>query len=158
MLADYRIACQNLAVKLIFLSRVKSLCKRYAKKTDEELRDISLDLGFEARQYENVSRLLDRGFALVKEMSRRKLGMDHYDVQLMGGRAMCLGHVAEMRTGEGKTLTATLPMFIYSLSGRGALLATTNDYLAKRDAEQMQHRRRDSNRYVARTASSLLQM
>lgn len=139
MLADYRIARQNFAVKLIFLSRVKTLCKRYAKKTDEQLRDISLDLGFEARQYENVSRLLDRGFALVKEMSRRKLGMDHYDVQLMGGRAMCQGHVAEMRTGEGKTLTATLPMFIYSLSGRGALLATTNDYLAKRDAEQMQH-------------------
>jgi len=103
------------------------------------LRDISLDLGFEARQYDDVSRLLDRGFALVKEMSRRKLNMDHYDVQLMGGRAMCQGHVAEMRTGEGKTLTATLPMFIYSLAGRGALLATTNDYLAKRDAEQMQH-------------------
>ncbi len=139
LFTDFRTACQNFAVKLTFLSRVKSLCKRYADKTDEELRDISLDLGFESRQYDEVSRLLDRGFALVKEMSRRKLGMDHYDVQLIGGRAMCQGHVAEMRTGEGKTLTATLPMFVYSLSGRGALLATTNDYLAKRDAEQMQH-------------------
>ncbi len=126
------------AVKLAFLSRVKTLCKRYANKSDEELRDIALDLGFESRQYDNVVRLIDRGFALVKEMSRRKLGMDHYDVQLIGGRAMCQGHVAEMRTGEGKTLTATLPMFVNSLSGRGALLATTNDYLAKRDAELMQ--------------------
>jgi preprotein translocase subunit SecA len=126
-------------VKLTFLSRVKSLCNLYAKKTDEELRDIALDLGFESRQYDTVTRLVDRSFALVKEMSRRKLCMEHYDVQLIGGRAMCQGHVAEMRTGEGKTLTATLPMFAYSLSGRGALLATTNDYLAKRDAEQMQH-------------------
>ena len=65
LLADYRMARQNFAVKLIFLSRVKSLCKRYAEKTDEQLRDISLDLGFEARQYEDVSRLLDRGFAPV---------------------------------------------------------------------------------------------
>ncbi len=126
-------------MKLTFLSRVKSLCNLYAKKTDEELRDIALDLGFESRQYDTVTRLVDRSFALVKEMSRRKLCMEHYDVQLIGGRAMCQGHVAEMRTGEGKTLTATLPMFAYSLSGRGALLATTNDYLAKRDAEQMQH-------------------
>ena len=138
LFAEFRTVCQNLVVKLTFLSRVKSLCKRYANKTDEELRDIALDLGFESRQYDDVTRLIDRGFALVKEMSRRKMGMDHYDVQLMGGRAMCLGHVAEMRTGEGKTLTATLPMFVYSLSGRGALLATTNDYLAKRDAQQMQ--------------------
>ena len=132
------IARQNLAVKLAFLSRIKTLSKRYADKSDEELRDIALDLGFESRQYENVTRLLERGFALVKEVSRRKLGMEHYDVQLLGGRAMCQGHVAEMRTGEGKTLTATLPMFVYALSGRGALLATTNDYLAKRDAELMQ--------------------
>ncbi len=125
-------------MKLAFLSRIKTLSKRYADKSDEELRDIALDLGFESRQYENVTRLLERGFALVKEVSRRKLGMEHYNVQLLGGHAMCQGHVAEMRTGEGKTLTATLPMFIYALSGRGALLATTNDYLAKRDAELMQ--------------------
>ena len=96
LFAEFRTVCQNLVVKLTFLSRVKSLCKRYANKTDEELRDIALDLGFESRQYDDVTRLIDRGFALVKEMSRRKMGMDHYDVQLMGGRAMCLGHVAEM--------------------------------------------------------------
>ena len=125
-------------MKLAFLSRVKTYRKKYAQKTDDELRDIALDLGFESRQSESVAKLIERGFALVLETSRRKLGMEHYDVQLLGGRSMCQGHIAEMRTGEGKTLTATLPMFIYSLSGRGALLATTNDYLAKRDLETMQ--------------------
>ena len=64
--------------------------------------------------------------------------MTHYDVQLLGGYAMCQGNVAEMRTGEGKTLTASLPMFVHALAGRGALLATSNDYLAKRDALGMQ--------------------
>lgn len=97
-----------------------------------------MDLGFEARQVDSMTTLIERGFALVRESARRTLGMTHYDVQLMGGRAMCLGHVAQMRTGEGKTLTATLPMFMRALSGRGALLATTNDYLARRDAEEMQ--------------------
>ena len=125
-------------MNLAFLSRVKTHRKKYAQKTDEELRDIALDLGFESRQSESVAKLVERGFALVVETSKRQLGMEHYDVQLLGGRAMCHGHVAEMRTGEGKTLTATLPMFIYSLAGRGALLATTNDYLAKRDLETMQ--------------------
>ena len=125
-------------MKLAFLSRVKSLCRQYADKSDSDLRDIALNLSFESRQLDSVAKLVERAFALVKEVSRRKMGMDHYDVQLLGGRAMCQGHVAEMRTGEGKTLTATLPMFVYALSGRGALLATTNDYLAKRDAEIMQ--------------------
>ena len=70
-------------------------------------------------------------------MAERKLEMSHYDVQLLGGRAMCHGQVIEMRTGEGKTLTATLPLFVHALSGRGALLATSNDYLARRDAQWM---------------------
>jgi len=125
-------------VKSTFLSGVKALCQKYAGLTDDQLYDISANLGFEARQIEKIAPLVERGFALVKTMGERKLGMSHYDVQLLGGRAMCQGHVAEMRTGEGKTLTATLPMFIHSLAGRGALLATSNDYLAKRDAELMQ--------------------
>ena len=125
-------------MKLTFLSSVKALCKRYSELTDDQLYDVALNLGFEARQTEKVNPLIERGFALIRIMGERKLGMPHYDVQLQGGRAMCQGHVAEMRTGEGKTLTATLPMFIHSLAGRGALLATSNDYLAKRDAELMQ--------------------
>jgi preprotein translocase subunit SecA len=123
---------------LNFLSNVKLLCQRYADLSDDQLYDVALNLGFEARQVEKVAPLVGRGFALVKTMAGRKLNMSHYDVQLMGGKAMCNGHVAEMRTGEGKTLTATLPMFVHSLAGRGALLATSNDYLAKRDAELMQ--------------------
>jgi len=125
-------------VKLTFLSSIKALCERYSDLSDDQLYDIALNLGFEARQAEKVTPLIERGFALVKVMALRKLDMAHYDVQLLGGKAMCHGHVAEMRTGEGKTLTATLPMFIHSLAGRGALLATSNDYLAKRDAELMQ--------------------
>jgi preprotein translocase subunit SecA len=120
------------------ISSVKSLAKQYAALGDAELAKIALDLGFASRQSEDVSPLIERGFALVQVASQRQLKMQHYDVQLTGGFAMCQGHVAEMRTGEGKTLTATLPMFIHALAGRGALLATSNDYLAKRDAEWMQ--------------------
>lgn len=120
------------------ISKIKSLATEYASQTDAQLTDIALDLGFESRQTESVAGLIERGFALVQVAAQRQLNMQHYDVQLLGGYAMCQGNVAEMRTGEGKTLTATLPMFVHALAGRGALLATSNDYLAKRDAEWMQ--------------------
>ena len=120
------------------VSRIKSLATEYQAHTDAQLSDIALDLGFESRQSDRVDGLIERAFALVQVAARRQLEMTHYDVQLLGGHAMCQGNVAEMRTGEGKTLTATLPMFVYALAGKGALLATSNDYLAKRDAEWMQ--------------------
>lgn len=120
------------------LSHIKSLAAQYAGQSDKELADVALNLGFESRQTDSVGELIERAFALVQVASQRQLNMQHYDVQLQGGYAMCSGHVAEMRTGEGKTLTATLPMFVHALAGRGALLATSNDYLAKRDAEWMQ--------------------
>jgi len=104
----------------------------------EQLRDVALDLGFESRTHGKIEPLVTRGFALVRAAAMRELQMAHYDVQLIGGMAMCRGHIAEMRTGEGKTLTASLPMFVHALAGRGALLATSNDYLAKRDALLMQ--------------------
>ena len=104
----------------------------------EQLRDVALDLGFESRTHGKIEPLVTRGFALVRAAAMRELQMAHYDVQLIGGMAMCRGHIAEMRTGEGKTLTATLPMFVHALAGNGALLATSNDYLARRDAELMQ--------------------
>lgn len=119
-------------------ARIKTLAEEYQKLNDKALSDIALDLGFESRQSEKVMPLVERAFALVQVAGQRQLGMTHYDVQLMGGYAMCQGNVAEMRTGEGKTLTATLPMFVFALAGRGALLATSNDYLAKRDAMWMQ--------------------
>ncbi len=119
-------------------SKIKSLADQYSQYSEKQLKDLALDLGFESRQSEKISALIERAFALVQVAGKRELNMTHYDVQLQGGYAMCQGHVAEMRTGEGKTLTATLPMFVHALAGRGALLATSNDYLAKRDAEWMQ--------------------
>ncbi|MEM9411693.1 MAG: DEAD/DEAH box helicase [Planctomycetota bacterium] len=123
---------------LAFLKEVRLKTKEYAQLDDSSLKDIALDLGFEARKDDKVGNLLVRGFALVINAAERHLQMTHYDVQLAGGKAMAEGQVVEMRTGEGKTLTATLPLFIHALSGRGAILATANDYLARRDAEQMQ--------------------
>ncbi len=120
------------------IAEVKDLARKYADFSDQQLTDIALDLGFESRQHEDINRLIPRGFALVQVAADRQLGMRHYDVQLQGGYTMCRGNVAEMRTGEGKTLTATLPMFVHALAGKGALLATSNDYLARRDAEWMQ--------------------
>lgn len=119
-------------------AKIKTLAQEYAQLADEQLAGIALDLGFESRQSDDITPLLERGFALVQVASLRTLKMQHYDVQLQGGYTMCRGNVAEMRTGEGKTLTATLPMFVHALAGKGALLATSNDYLARRDAEWMQ--------------------
>ena len=119
-------------------SKIKSLAEEYSTYDEKQLEGLALNLGFESRQSEKISPLIERAFALVQVAAKRQLNMTHYDVQLLGGHAMCQGNVAEMRTGEGKTLTATLPMFVHALAGRGALLATSNDYLAKRDAEWMQ--------------------
>ena len=81
--------------------------------------------------------ILPEAFAVAREGSKRVLKMRHFDVQLVGGMALHEGNVAEMRTGEGKTLTATLPLYLHALAGKGAHLVTVNDYLARRDAEWM---------------------
>ena len=86
---------------------------------------------------ENLEQLLPEAFAVVREASRRVLGLRHFDVQLMGGIALHRGYVAEMRTGEGKTLVATLPIYLHALEGKGVHLVTVNDYLARRDAGWM---------------------
>ncbi len=105
--------------------------------SDYELRKRSLALRHRAKSGEPLDRLLVEGFAVVREAGRRTLQMRHFDVQLLGGMAMHNRSIAEMQTGEGKTLTATLPMYMAALSGKGAMLATVNDYLASRDAEWM---------------------
>jgi len=105
--------------------------------SDQDLRKRSLSLKYRARSNEPLPRLLPEAFALVREAGRRTLNMRHFDVQLLGGIAMCNRCIAEMQTGEGKTLTATLPMYLEALAGKGAHLATVNDYLARRDAEWM---------------------
>ena len=85
----------------------------------------------------NLDELMPEAFAVVREAAKRTLGQRHYDVQLMGGAAMHRGNIAEMRTGEGKTLVATLPSYLNALAGRGVHVVTTNDYLAERDSEWM---------------------
>src|SRR5436190_14833359 len=104
---------------------------------DSELREHADQLRERARAGEPLDDLLYECFALVREASRRTLGLRHFDVQLIGGMVLHDGAIAEMRTGEGKTLTATLPIVLNSLGGQGVHLVTVNDYLARRDAEWM---------------------
>ncbi len=104
---------------------------------DQQLRKRSLSLRYRAKSGEPLNRLLVEAYALVREAGRRTINMRHFDVQLLGGIAMFHRSIVEMQTGEGKTLVATLPMYLYALTGRGCHLATVNDYLARRDAEWM---------------------
>ena len=104
---------------------------------DAQLRKRSLALRYRAMAGERLGSLLPEGYALVREAGRRALKMRHYDVQIVGGISLFEGCIAEMQTGEGKTLTATLPLYLHALVGKGAHLATVNDYLAHRDAEWM---------------------
>src|SRR5437588_834621 len=105
--------------------------------SDEELRERVDKLRERARNGEPLEELLPESFALTREASKRTLGQRHFDVQLVGGMVLHDGSIAEMKTGEGKTLTATLPIVLNSLTGNGVHLVTVNDYLARRDAEWM---------------------
>lgn len=105
--------------------------------SDADLRKRSLSLRYRAKAQEPLEQILPEAFALTREAGRRTLNMRHFDVQLLGGMAMFHKSIAEMQTGEGKTLTATLPLYLMALAGKGAHLATVNDYLARRDAEWM---------------------
>jgi preprotein translocase subunit SecA len=105
--------------------------------SDEEIREEADSLRQRARNGESLDDLLPEAFALTREASRRTTGQRHYDVQLIGGMVLHDGAIAEMRTGEGKTLTATLPVFLNTLAGDSVHLVTVNDYLARRDSEWM---------------------
>lgn len=91
----------------------------------------------ERLEKESLDKILPDAFAVVREAARRKLGQRHFDVQLVGGMALHMGSVAEMKTGEGKTLTSTAPVYLNALSGKGVHVVTVNDYLAQRDAGWM---------------------
>ena len=119
------------------LAKVAKLEPEMRILTDEQLRKRSLSLRYRAKSGDPREQLMPEGFALVREAGRRTLDMRHYDVQILGGAAIFDGAIAEMQTGEGKTLTATLPTYLAALAGRGAHVATVNDYLARRDAELM---------------------
>ncbi|EGQ7691749.1 preprotein translocase subunit SecA [Vibrio cholerae] len=103
--------------------------------SDEELKAKTVEFRQRIEQGENLEQLLPEAFATVREASKRVFGMRHFDVQLIGGMVLHGGQIAEMRTGEGKTLTATLAAYLNALPGKGVHIVTVNDYLAKRDAE-----------------------
>jgi preprotein translocase subunit SecA len=138
-------------LKSIFGSRNDRLLKQYratvqtinkleaeiAKLSDEELRRKTDNFKQRFAQGESLDALMPEAFAVVREASIRVLGMRHYDVQLIGGMVLHYGKIAEMRTGEGKTLMATLPVYLNAISGKGVHVVTVNDYLAGRDAEWM---------------------
>ncbi len=119
------------------LPKVASFEEELKQLGTYDLRKRSLSLRYRIRSKEPADRVMPEAYALVREAGRRTLNMRHFDVQVLGGIAMYHRSIAEMQTGEGKTLTATLPMYLAALEGKGAHLATVNDYLARRDAEWM---------------------
>ncbi|MDY0058975.1 MAG: preprotein translocase subunit SecA [Myxococcota bacterium] len=119
------------------VERINELAPRFEKKRDEELTARTAHFRERLGNGEKLDDLLPEAFALVREASWRKLRMRHFDVQLIGGIFLHRGSITEMKTGEGKTLVATLPLYLNALTGRGAHLVTVNDYLASRDAEWM---------------------
>jgi len=116
---------------------INALASQMSALSDTDLRSRTNEFKSRLERGETLEDLLIESFAVVREASMRVIGQRHYDVQLMGGAAMHAGWVAEMKTGEGKTLVSTLPAYLNALSGKGVHLITTNDYLAQRDAEWM---------------------
>ena len=137
--------------KKIFGSRNDRLVKQYALKvqeinalepalqalSDDALRAKTAEFKQRYINGETLDQLMPEAFAVVREGSRRALCMRHFDVQMIGGMVLHAGKISEMRTGEGKTLVATLPTYLNALTGKGVHVITVNDYLAKRDAEWM---------------------
>src|SRR6202044_3527098 len=117
--------------------QVNSIEEDFAALSDAELRAMTDEFRQRLADGESLGHLLPEAFATVREAAGRTLGQRHFDVQLMGGAALHLGNIAEMRTGEGKTLTSVLPAYLNALTGDGVHVVTVNDYLAKRDAEWM---------------------
>ncbi|MCF8197619.1 MAG: preprotein translocase subunit SecA [Sulfuritalea sp.] len=117
--------------------RINALEAEVSKLSDEDLRAKTDEFRKRHTEGEDLDALLPEAFAVVREASQRVLGLRHFDMQLIGGMVLHFGKIAEMRTGEGKTLTATLAVYLNAISGKGVHLITVNDYLARRDAEWM---------------------
>lgn len=109
----------------------------YVALSDEQLVAKTAEFKKRVEEGESLDAVLPEAFAVVREAGKRVMGMRHFDVQLIGGMTLHGGNIAEMRTGEGKTLVATLPVYLNALSGKGVHVVTVNDYLAKRDSEWM---------------------
>jgi len=119
------------------VDQVNSFEPIFSNLSDDQLRAKTLEFKSRLSANETLDDLLPEAFAVVREAAKRTLGQRHYDVQIMGGAALHRGNIAEMRTGEGKTLVATLPSYLNALAGRGIHVVTVNDYLAERDSEWM---------------------
>src|SRR5690606_23883611 len=115
------------------VAQINALEPELEKLSDEQLRGKTQEFRQRLEQGETLDRLLPEAFAVVREAGKRVFGMRHFDVQMLGGIALHNGKIAEMRTGEGKTLTATLPVYLNALTGKGVHVVTVNDYLARRD-------------------------
>ena len=126
-------------LKLIYpiVDKIEGLRPEMQKLSDEELRDKTRQFKERLAQGETLDDILPEAFAVVREAAKRTLNMEHYPVQLIGGIVLHQGRIAEMRTGEGKTLVSTAPAYLNALAGKGVHIVTVNDYLAKRDAEWM---------------------
>src|SRR5947209_1867011 len=119
------------------VEQVNELEPKFAELSDEELKAKTPEFKERIANGETLNQIAPEALAVVREVSKRTLGMRHFDVQVVGGMVLHQGRIAEMRTGEGKTLVAVAPLYLNALSGKGAHLVTVNDYLARRDAVWM---------------------
>ena len=119
------------------VNKIESFDEPMQKLSDEELRNKTAEFKERLSNGETLDDLLPEAYAVVREASARTIGLKHYRVQLIGGIILHQGRIAEMRTGEGKTLVSTLPAYLNALEGKGVHIVTVNDYLATRDAEWM---------------------
>ena len=118
-------------------NQVNAIEDDFVAMSDEQLRGLTPEFRARLADGETLDELMPEAFAAVREAAKRTLGQRHFDVQLMGGAALHLGNIAEMKTGEGKTLVATMPVYLNALTGRGVHVVTVNDYLARYHAEWM---------------------
>ncbi|MBP9050516.1 MAG: preprotein translocase subunit SecA, partial [Alphaproteobacteria bacterium] len=125
---------KNIRPYAIEINKIES---HYAALTDDQLKAKTNEFREKLESGATLDDILYDAFATVREASKRVMGMRHFDVQLIGGVVLHQGKIAEMRTGEGKTLVATLPVYLNALSGKGVHVVTVNDYLARRDSEWM---------------------
>ena len=132
------------------IKAIEALEEPYRKLTDEQLRAKTAEFKARLAKGETEDDILPEAFAAVREADDRVLGMRPYRVQLIGGLTLHQGRIAEMKTGEGKTLVATLPAYLNALSGKGVHVVTVNDYLARRDSEWMGK----VHRFMVRTTAS----
>jgi preprotein translocase subunit SecA len=135
------------------VSRINELEPEIEKLGDDQLMAKTEEFKARLGKGTNLDELLPEAFAAVREAARRTIKQRHFDVQLMGGIVLHQGKIAEMRTGEGKTLVATLPLYLNSLTGKGCHLVTVNDYLARRDPYWMAYTRSKPRMSIPRPAS-----